>query len=50
MAHVSHPHEGGLVKTILEIVAELCQLHEAILVEGGLVKTILENVGLHWHM
>ena len=42
--------EGGLVKTILEIVAELCQLLEAILTEGGHVKTFLGNVGLRWCM
>ena len=46
LARVSRPMEGGLVKTILEVVAELAQLPEAILMEGGLVKTVLETVGL----
>ena len=45
MAHAIHPLGRWVVKTILEIVAELCQLHEAILVEGGLVKTNLGIVG-----
>ena len=35
--------EGGLVKTILEIVG-LHRLMQAIRMEGGLVKTILEIV------
>ena len=40
--------EGGLVKTILEIVFELCQLL-ASPPHGRLVlKTILEIAGLHW--
>ena len=42
--------EGGPVKTILEIVSELCQQLYAILMEGGLVKTIFELAGLHWRM
>ena len=41
--------EGELVKTILEIVSEICQLLVAILMEG-LVKTILEIVGRHWRL
>ena len=50
LAHVSHPMEGGLVKTILEIGAELAQLLVSYSMEGGLVKTILEIVGLPWRM
>ena len=42
--------EDGLVKTILEIVAELCQMLVATLMGGGLVKTILEIAGFHWRV
>ena len=41
--------EGGLVKTILETVSEICQLLVAILMER-LVKTILEIAGRHWRL
>ena len=42
--------QGGLVKTILENVAEPANCMQAILMAGGLVRTILEIVCLHWRM
>ena len=42
--------EGGLVKTILEIVADTANCLQAILKDGVLVKTILEIVCFHWCM
>ena len=42
--------EGGLVKTILEIVAERCQLRASHTHEGGLGKTIHEIVAVLYHL
>ena len=42
--------EGGLVQTMIEIVAELCQLLASPPHGRLALKIVLEIVGLHWRM